>query len=333
MAKTLFNVATVAVAISALAVPSLAAITSFETLEVAAGDTKAMLRKDDPFSLRITSKGQTLDGDGAAYIKQTYKKIELIGTGAGLPKDLSPDQADVVHRADETDNYYFAGLGTHVGGDAGVDVISVNYLAKKSFEYSTLNAKDVKADYPDMQVCLTPVTAEATCAKKSVEAGDFKFSIYVVATGQNYALPAGATHLRVTTEYAFVGSTSGVSAYFNGDKTKTKPGTGQLTSITLVNTNENTESTWDFVQTCNVNNKETADMQITASVVTTADVPTITVNYDIPATGVTAKDNYVVYDPTISVGPASNPSSASSAGLSAVAALCVAGAAALAARF
>lgn len=312
---------------------ALAALTDFDKLDVEAGDTQVRLQKSDPFSLFITGAEQSFDGSDARYIEQKYTGIKLVDGSGALVYDLTPDSAtDVVHRAQETENFYYAALGTHVGGDQGVDVIGVNYLARKSFDYDKISKQDVRDNYPDERVCIAPLTGPGVCPAKSVEAGDFKFSIYIACTGENYVLPTGAKYMRIETEYTIHGDTSNLEVYFNGDTNKQTPGDDQLTSVTFVNKNTNEETVWELVQTANIKDTEVADMVIKATLSTENDVPKLSVNYDMPVDKLTAKNDFAVYDPTITVKPVASTGAAAETTVPIAAVLLGAAIAAIAAR-
>lgn len=283
---------------------ALAALNDFEVLNVEAGNTKVRLNSSHPFSLFITGTDQSFDGSGARYIEQEYKGIQLVDDAGSLVLDLTADAGtDVVHRAEEKENFYYAALGTHVGGDKGVDVIGVNYLAKKSFDYDKISKQDVRANYPDDRVCIAPLTGPGVCPAKSVEAGDYKFSIYIACTGSQYALPTGAKYMRIETDYTIHGDTSNLEVYFNGDENKRSPGDDQLTSVTFVNKNTNEETVWELVQTANIKDNEVADMVIKATLTTENNVPKLSVNYDVPVDKLTARGDFAIYDPTVTVKP------------------------------
>jgi len=151
-------------------------------------------------------------------------------------------------------------------------------------------------------VCISPLANSACGAAQTYNPGAFKFSLFGGTHGNNFAIPAGVTHLGIRTKLTLKGTTANV--LLNADVALASIGTTDVTKLKLVETAGDRRTLQiDFPTKYNVGTSPnygvpaaSKDVKIKVSA-NGADA--INIDYLFDVADLSTKDKWFIYDPPV----------------------------------
>jgi hypothetical protein len=163
-----------------------------------------------------------------------------------------------------------------------------------------------RTNVPTVDVCISDLTGGKCGAKRTFESGDYKFSLMARTVGTNFQMNAGFTHIGIRTKYKMVGADV-ILILNDGTKTLATIGSENVKNMILMGKGgrqvkfvfPSKYNRGDATTNGVVTPAATEDVTIHVSLVT-GKANEIYVDYVFKI--LTAKDKYIIYDPTLTDG-------------------------------